>query len=217
MDFFFYNLRIKECQLKSKVDAKSISSNTYEPEEDISGIINRIIEQLLSSLRDMDKMVRWPAAKGIAQITRAASLELFSSNVSVVQETILMFLLDLFNKNLEDEFAWHGGCLCLAELAACLGLGAHELLLTNASYLSKFVSILLDALVFDKKQGSQGNSVRDSASNVCRTFAQFFTSETLSPFTHQIVTRLLAVVLFDREINCRRSAMAAFKGRFKQK
>eukprot|EP00854_Cymbomonas_tetramitiformis_P010531 gene10531-12462_t len=59
-------------------------------------------------LRDKDTMVRWGAAKGIGRMTGRLPLSFADDVVGAV--------LDLFKPS-EEDGAWHGGCLALAELA----------------------------------------------------------------------------------------------------
>lgn len=168
-----------------------------DEDEQIPGEIEEIIEQILSGLRDKDTIVRWSAAKGLGRITNRLGQE--------AAEDVLMSLLDLFTY-VEDDLAWHGGCLALAELAR------RGLLLPKQ--LDSVVPIVLKALIFDKKLGnySMGTNVRDSACYVCWAFARAFESSVIAPFVNQIAARLLVVAVFDREINCRRAASAAFQG-----
>lgn len=178
----------KPMQIDDELDNEQI------PEE-----IEEIIEQLLAGLRDKDTIVRWSSAKGIGRITNRLGLEL--------AEDVLSSLLDLFTY-VEDDLAWHGGCLALAELAR------RGLLLP--SQLANVVPIVLNALIFDKKLGnySLGTNVRDSACYVCWAFARAFEPDVIEPYVEQIAARLLVVSIFDREINCRRAASAAFQGKF---
>lgn len=173
-------------------------SNNEEDDEQIPEEIEEIIEQLISGLRDKDTIVRWSSAKGIGRITNRLGLE--------PAEDVLASLLDLFTY-VEDDLAWHGGCLALAELAR------RGLLLP--AQLERVVPIVLNALIFDKKLGnySLGTNVRDSACYVCWAFARAFEPEHIAPYVGQIAAQLLVVTIFDREINCRRAASAAFQGK----
>ena len=104
------------------------------------------------------------------------------------------------------DSAWHGGCLAIAEL------GRRGLLLPQQ--LPIVVPILLKALVFDKKLGnySLGRNVRDAACYVCWSLARAFEADVIKPYVNQLAGALLIVTVFDREVNCRRAASAAFQG-----
>jgi hypothetical protein len=69
------------------------------------------------------------------------------------------------------------------------------------------------ALVYDEMKGymSVGQNIRDSACYVCWAFARAYAPIDLQPFVQRISTGLLIVTVFDREINCRRAASAAFQ------
>lgn len=58
---------------------------------------------------------------------------------------------------------------------------------------------------------SVGQNIRDSACYVCWAFARAYDPLDLQPFVKKIATGLLIVTVFDREINCRRAASAAFQ------
>ena len=91
-------------------------------------------------------------------------------------------------------------------------LGRRGLLLPQQ--LRIVVPILLKALVFDKKLGnySMGRNVRDEACYVCWSLSLAFEADVILPYVNQLASSLLIVTVFDRETNCRRSALAAFQG-----
>ncbi len=202
----------QDFQIKKKQDIEN------DDDEQIPGEIEDIIEQLLTGLKgkflifktkkfliliillyiDTDTIVRWSAAKGIGRITNRLPKEM--------AHDILSSVLDLFTF-VEDDLAWHGGCLTIAEL------GRRGLLLPDQ--LKIVVPIVLKALVFDKKLGnySLGRNVRDSACYVCWSLARAFEPDVLQPYVNQIAGTLLIVTVFDREVNCRRAASAAFQGK----
>lgn len=169
-----------------------------EEDDDVPNEIEEIIEQMLNGLKDKDTIVRWSSAKGIGRITNRLSKDM--------ADDIVQSLLDLFTF-VEDDSAWHGGCLAIAEL------GRRGLLLPKQ--LSVVVPIIIKALMFDKKLGnySLGRNVRDAACYVCWSFARAFEPEIIKPFVNQLAGALLIVSVFDREVNCRRAASAAFQGK----
>lgn len=67
--------------------------------------------------------------------------------------------------------------------------------------------------MYDEMKGymSVGQNIRDSACYVCWAFARAYDPRDLEPFVQRIATGLLIVTVFDREINCRRAASAAFQ------
>ncbi|XP_054834782.1 tubulin-specific chaperone D [Eublepharis macularius] len=167
-----------------------------EEEYDISGEVENVVEQLLIGLKDKDTVVRWSAAKGIGRLTGRLPKELADDVVGSV--------LDCFSFQ-ETDNAWHGGCLALAEL------GRRGLLLP--SRLSDVVPVILKGLTYDEKRGacSVGSNVRDAACYVCWAFARAYDPLELRPFVNQISSALVIAAVFDRDINCRRAASAAFQ------
>ncbi|KAI9126819.1 hypothetical protein K1719_002415 [Acacia pycnantha] len=167
-----------------------------EEDMDVPEIVEEIIELLLSGLRDMDTVVRWSAAKGIGRIT--------SRLTSSLAEEVLSSVSELFSPG-EGDGSWHGGCLALAELA-------RRGLLLPAS-LSKVVPFIVKALHYDVRRGphSVGSHVRDAAAYVCWAFGRAYYHEEMKNILEHLAPHLLTVACYDREVNCRRAAAAAFQ------
>jgi tubulin-specific chaperone D len=81
------------------------------------------------------------------------------------------------------------------------------------SRLEDAISAVEKAFVYDIKRGSssRGSHVRDAARYVAWAFARSFDPITLEPFTKRFADSLIVMCLFDREVNCRRAAAAAFQ------
>ncbi|CAH2292057.1 tubulin-specific chaperone D [Pelobates cultripes] len=185
--------------MQTSSDAQKESVNMPEEDDedyDIPEEIENVIEQLLVGLKDKDTIVRWSTAKGIGRITGRLPKDLADDVVGSV--------LDCFSFK-ETNNAWHGGCLALAEL------GRRGLLLP--SRLPDVVPVILKALVYDEKRGacSVGSNVRDAACYVCWAFARAYDPLEMTPFVNQIASALLVAAVFDRDVNCRRAASAAFQ------
>ncbi|CAL8303672.1 unnamed protein product [Merluccius merluccius] len=167
-----------------------------EEDYDIPEEVEMVIEQLLVGLKDTETIVRWSAAKGIGRVTGRLPKELADQ---VVESVLACFSFQ------ETDNAWHGGCLALAEL------GRRGLLLP--SRLANVVPLILKALTYDEKRGacSVGSNVRDAACYVCWAFARAYEPPELTPFVSQIASALLITTVFDRNVNCRRAASAAFQ------
>jgi len=58
---------------------------------------------------------------------------------------------------------------------------------------------------------SVGAHVRDAAAYVCWAFARAYAPAEMAPYVPVLAQGLLATALYDREINCRRAAAAAFQ------
>lgn len=179
--------------------ASPVNSNTADDgddEYDVPDEIEVVIENLLKALYDDDTIVRWSAAKGIGRVTGRLPREHADEVVGSVLDCFL---------ELHMDGAYHGGCLTLAEL------GRRGLLLPER--LDDVVPMLLNALVFDIKRGacSIGANVRDSACYLAWSFARAYGSDTIAPYVEKIARTLLIVTAYDREINCRRAASAAFQ------
>lgn len=180
----------------SEVNAQSAEDEEEGEGYDIPEEVENILEIVLNSLKDKDTVVRWSAAKGVGRITGRLPKELADE---VVQSVLENFSI------MESDSAWHGGCLALAEL------GRRGLLLPER--LKDVVPILLKALTYDERRGacSVGAHVRDAACYLAWSFARAYKPETLTDHVNDIAQTLLITTVFDREVNCRRAASAAFQ------
>ncbi|XP_061363955.1 tubulin-folding cofactor D [Gastrolobium bilobum] len=176
--------------------SNEIADGAEDEDMDVPENVEEIIEMLLSGLRDMDTVVRWSAAKGIGRIT--------SHLTSSFLEEVLSSVLELFSPG-EGDGSWHGGCLALAELA-------RRGLLLPAS-LPKVVPVVVKALHYDVRRGphSVGSHVRDAAAYVCWAFGRAYYHTDMRNILEELAPHLLTVACYDREVNCRRAAAAAFQ------
>ncbi|WOG95485.1 hypothetical protein DCAR_0414804 [Daucus carota subsp. sativus] len=174
----------------------AVEENLHEEEMDVPEIVEEMIELLLSGLRDTDTVVRWSAAKGIGRITSRLTFAL--------SDEVLSSVLELFSPG-EGDGSWHGGCLALAELAR------RGLLLPIS--LPKVLPVVIKALHYDIRRGphSVGSHVRDAAAYVCWAFGRAYAHTDMKSILEQLAPHLLTVACYDREVNCRRAAAAAFQ------
>ncbi|PSS24147.1 Tubulin-folding cofactor D like [Actinidia chinensis var. chinensis] len=184
------------CNLVANVDSISNPSCPQEEDMDVPEIVEDIIELLLSGLRDTDTVVRWSAAKGIGRVTSLLTYTL--------SDEVLSSVLELFSPG-EGDGSWHGGCMALAELA-------RRGLLLPISF-PKVVPVVVKALHYDIRRGphSVGSHVRDAAAYVCWAFGRAYYQRDMESVLEQLAPHLLSVACYDREVNCRRAAAAAFQ------
>ncbi|CAN6304622.1 unnamed protein product [Urochloa humidicola] len=169
---------------------------TQEEDMDVPEIVEEIIDLLLTGLRDSDTIVRWSAAKGIGRITARLT--------PTLSEDVISSILQLFSPG-EGDGSWHGGCLALAELA-------RRGLLLPSSF-PDVIPVITKALHYDVRRGphSIGSHVRDAAAYVCWAFGRAYTNYDMKAVLEQLAPHLLTVACYDREVNCRRAASAAFQ------
>eukprot|EP00698_Gefionella_okellyi_P015427 TRINITY_DN4352_c0_g1_i1.p1 TRINITY_DN4352_c0_g1~~TRINITY_DN4352_c0_g1_i1.p1 ORF type:complete len:1198 (-),score=203.98 TRINITY_DN4352_c0_g1_i1:1530-5069(-) len=167
-----------------------------DDEYDVPEEIEELLQILLDGLADKDTVIRWSAAKGIGRICGRLPSELANE--------LLDSIHDLFDSE-RDDGAWHGGCLVLAEMAR-RGLLLPERLATT-------VPVVIRALRYDVRRGaaSVGMHVRDAACYVCWAFARAYAPQEVSPYVESLARQLVIMSVFDREVNCRRAASAAFQ------
>lgn len=162
----------------------------------MSAELESVFDKLINSLHDTDTVVRWSAAKGIGRITMRLSKELAADIIDAI--------IDCFS-DLNADSNWHGGCLALAELSR------RGLLLPDR--LNVVIPFVEKAIQFDilKGQHSIGSHVRDAACYVCWAFSRAYSPMVMEPYIESLTTSLLTTALFDREVNCRRAASAAYQ------
>lgn len=207
-----------------ETETTSANIATEQPEEeeeedtDVPEALEPLLALLLSQLAATSSVVRWVAAKALSRIT--------SRLPSYLSSQIIESALDNFSANVlpagaapDDadlsqcsEAAWQGTLLFLASLIRAHALSA-ELIATSLPW-------VLRALTFDHRRGSQivGIGVRDAGCYVLWALARSRPFALARIETHEIGRRLVCTALFDREINVRRAASAAFQegvGRFK--
>uniref|UniRef100_A0A336LLZ4 Tubulin-specific chaperone D n=1 Tax=Culicoides sonorensis TaxID=179676 RepID=A0A336LLZ4_CULSO len=158
--------------------------------------IEDVIEELLQGLRSASSDCRWQSAKGVGRICNRLPKSLGDDVVGSVIEIL---------NPLEPHEAWHGACLALAELAK------RGLLLPYR--LPNIVPLLMEALTYDEMKSYMpvGLNIRDAACYMSWAFARAYKPSDLKPFVVNIASALLITTSFDREINCRRAASAAFQ------
>ncbi|PRP85721.1 tubulin folding cofactor D [Planoprotostelium fungivorum] len=157
-----------------------------EEETDVPEEIESVIKNLIRGLKDKDTVVRWSSAKGIGRITSRLPKEF--------ADEVVGSFMDIFNIGEGDE-AWHGACLALAELAK------RGLLLP--SRLESVIPLVINALQYDER--------RDAACYVCWAFGRAYSPQVMREYVAKLSNALMVVMVYDREVNCRRAAAAAFQ------
>ena len=194
-------LKTGNASLKDTTNDDLTGDNANIEDEDEEGAnvpaeIEDILDMLLQGLRDTDTVVRWSSAKGVGRVTGRLPRDFADDVVAAVLQLLT---------SQESDTAWHGGCLALAELAR------RGLLLP--SRLPVVMPLVLQALRYDVRRGahSVGTHVRDAACYVCWAFARAYAPSVMRPYVLKLAQGMLITSLFDREVNCRRAASAAFQ------
>ncbi|XP_013190254.2 tubulin-specific chaperone D [Amyelois transitella] len=180
-------------------DREPIISPPVDDDEDIPQEVEDVVELLLCSLRDDDTVVRWSAAKGVGRI--GARLPALAA--ADVCETVLGLFVDT-----ERETAWHGGCMALAELARRGLLSPRQV---GAGISSVVLALARDEPRAACGGGGGGRAARDSACHAAWAFARAYDAAALEPHATVLANALIATTCFDREINVRRAASAAYQ------
>jgi len=160
-------------------------------------ILEILIDKILTSLVDREYIVRWSSAKGIGRLCERLTKGMV--------DDILNTVFDLFDEAEENEFSWQGGVLAIAELCK-RGLVLPDKLERVMIYLEK-------ALLFEVNKGTfcLGSNVRDSACYLAWALARAYSKQVMHNYIQGLAQKLILVMMFDKEVNCRRAASAAFQ------
>jgi hypothetical protein len=208
-----YSKELKNLLDKNKSnnkDNKNNNNNNDNENDDINNINNNedfdydldfetleiLIDKMLNTLIDREYIVRWSSAKGIGRIC-----ERLTKNMV---DDILENIFELFNDE-ENEFSWQGGILAIAELCK------RGMILPEK--LSKVMHYLEKAFIFEVNKGTfcLGSNVRDSACYLAWALARAYSKKVMHNYIQKLAQNLIIVMLFDKEVNCRRAASAAFQ------
>lgn len=198
LEMNFQSLGLAFAALQPTTTAESLEDDEEDDvDPEILEELEQIVEVLLCGLRDKDTIVRWSAAKGIGRITGRLP---YAFADDIVQSVLELFVAT------EGDGAWHGASLALAELAR------RGVLLPQR--LSDAVQCVTSALQYDVRRTTHsiGAHVRDAACYACWSFARAYEPSLLLPWlTQSLAPAMLVNCVFDRELNCRRAASAAFQ------
>ena len=178
--------------------AEASPPSASAPGEVVPVELEAVVQCMLDGLCDRDTVVRWSCAKGIGRVT----MNLDEQDA----DDVIAATLDTFtHSSPTDDAAWHGACLAVAELSR------RGLLLP--SRLAAVLPFTLRALSFDVRASSHsvGSHVRDAACYVIWAFARAYHPTVLKHAAGELATGLLLLAVYDREVNVRRAACAAYQ------
>lgn len=210
-------LRLLPVKPRVSLQKGRVLSARTEPEhstvDDVDGTdvpeeIEAALEELFQALQDRDTVVRWSAAKGIARISERLPAEFTGQ---VVDTVIGLFsihsiaIASVYDMPAIAESTWHGACLCCAEFLR-RGLIVND-------RLADAITWMIKALYFDIRKGAHsiGSNVRDAATYALWSLPRAYGATIIAPFAERLAQNLVSVSTYDREINIRRAASAAFQ------
>mmetsp|Transcript_4013 Transcript_4013/g.4126 ORF Transcript_4013/g.4126 Transcript_4013/m.4126 type:complete len:1336 (+) Transcript_4013:1-4008(+) len=195
-----YKLNYREMMTGNEVSSNESSNKQQLQETQIEENMNYdlleiLIDCLLNGVVDKDYIVRWTAAKGIGRICER-----------IDQDMVNDILVNIFGNLEKNEEAYlQGSCLAIAELCK-RGLILPE-------QLDKITDLMQKILLFEVNKGGfcSGANVRDSACYVVWALARAYSPEVMKSHVSKLSTSLVLAILFDKEVNIRRAASAAFQ------
>ncbi|KAI2806637.1 hypothetical protein BLOT_008594 [Blomia tropicalis] len=166
--------------------------------EDLPTNFETVIQIFLHHLNHQSSIVRFSIAKYLASICSRLPYN-FS-------EEILTYIIEDLCSEAQDDTAWHGACLALAEFVR-RGY-------VRIDRMKQIVDVVQRALFYEHIKGSfsLGTHVRDSAAYICWSMARAYDPRLIGQFVvSHLAPLLICVVCFDRQLNCRRAASAVIQ------
>jgi hypothetical protein len=190
------NLHETQSSLPVEVDSEKSKSLEQSLLFHVPDQVEDAMGKVIEALSHASTIVRWSAAKGVGRITERLP--------ALCAEDVLDAVLEYFS-DADKDGCWHGACLTLAELAR------RGLLLPNR--LQDVVPHIVHAVQYDVRRGrtSVGAHVRDAACYTYWAFARAYSPAVLRPYLAELSESIVLTSLFDRQVNCRRAASAAFQ------
>ncbi|GAA5901804.1 hypothetical protein JCM6882_008678 [Rhodosporidiobolus microsporus] len=183
-----------------------------QEEEEVPEEVEVIVGELIEGLGHPDTLPRYSSAKYLSRLCSALPSSFSSQIVDAVLSTLEEALSEANDQGLADqaEGKVQGACLACGEMArrGLLGIGAE-----GEAQIGRVVEGVLQALAFDHLHLSRslGTSARDSAAYVLWSLSRTLSSTAAAPHGQNIAERLVCTALFDREVQVRRAASAAFQ------
>ncbi|OHT03370.1 Beta-tubulin cofactor D family protein [Tritrichomonas foetus] len=191
-------LKIGEKNEDNKEKVESTTDEVYKNEEnyEVPLEVNTILEMLFTGLQSQLSIVRWSAAKGVGRIVERLPYEIATQPV----EYAFSLFDDVDNYNLIN-----GACLTFAEFTL------RGVFLPST--MIRAMPIILNSLIYDVQLGSHSvaENVRDAGCFICWAIARTYDGAHLQNVCVELAQQLVNVFLFDRCVNVRRSASAAFQ------
>ncbi|PFH35433.1 hypothetical protein BESB_063200 [Besnoitia besnoiti] len=197
-------------QAQQAHDLRGEPDDEEEEEEDVPEQVEEVIGLLLERLSDRDSAVRWTAAKSVARVVMQLPRDFADQVVATVLDSLASVPL---SSSLTSKRLWQGSCLALAELLRRGLVGLQRL---GACCASLRLALAAEAggscAAGDTSAAAAVAALRDAACYAAWSLARsYYRTEALKKEVETLSRSLLLVALFDREVNCRRAAAAAFQ------
>ncbi|KAI3646120.1 hypothetical protein MP228_009048 [Amoeboaphelidium protococcarum] len=176
-------------------------------------LVEQSLDYALTSLSDRDTIVRWTGAKAIAAIASRLNKGDDGKGEQDMQTEVVEMVLQLFtDSQQDDDDTMQGACLAIGELV-------RRKVLQSADHVQKCIPLLIKCLHFEKLKSIRyvGQAVRDAACYACWSFGRCPVlgakddDQQMCATLLTLLSHLFSVAVFDREINVRRAASAAFQ------
>ncbi|KAG5518759.1 hypothetical protein PMAC_002730 [Pneumocystis sp. 'macacae'] len=190
----------KDLYIKSSIQESSESTE----EVVVHSAVEKSLYLLLENISDTSTIVRYSSAKGISRVisymSKSHANEVISAVISLIKN-----LDGSYSVEASSDIAWHGTSMTIAEFCRRGLLLPHRL--------KEILPILLKALVFEQRRGTQylGTNVRDAACYISWSIFRRYSIGDVASLFPFLGESLLTVALFDKETNIRRAASSAYQ------
>ncbi|GAA5821078.1 hypothetical protein JCM11251_001952 [Rhodosporidiobolus azoricus] len=183
-------------------------------EDEVPEEVEIIVGELIDGLGHPDTLPRYSSAKYLSRLCQALPRSFSSQILDAVLSTLEEALSEANEGGLAEqaEGKVQGACLALGEMArrGLIGKDGQE---GSQGVIGGVFEGVLQALSFDHLYLSRslGASCRDSAAYVLWSLSRTLPSSLARDYGAKIAERLVCTALFDREVQVRRAASAAFQ------
>ncbi|GAA5864093.1 hypothetical protein JCM8547_005133 [Rhodosporidiobolus lusitaniae] len=199
------------CKVAGRLALLKLGKSRGE-EEDVPEEVEVVIGELVEDLGHPHTIPRYSSAKYLSRLCEALPPSFALQVVDAVLTTLEEALVEAKEHGMADraEGKVQGACLACGEMArrGLFGRGGE-----TDGQIGRVVDAVLQALAFDYQHLSRslGTSARDSAAYVLWSLSRTVPASLIKPQAQIIAERLVCTALFDREVQVRRAASAAFQ------
>ncbi|GAA5944447.1 hypothetical protein JCM10213_002657 [Rhodosporidiobolus nylandii] len=205
-------MRCKVAGRLALLKLSEMADGNLRDEDEVPEEVEVGVGELIEGLAHPDTLPRYSSAKYLARLCQSLPPSFASQIIYAVLSVLEEALSEANEQGMADraEGKVQGACLAVGELARRGLIGRGE---DAEEQVGKVVKGVLQALGFDHQHLSRslGTSARDSAAYVLWSLSRTLPAPLARQHAQKIAERLVCTALFDREVQVRRAASAAFQ------